>query len=214
MLNLLPKDLQTVLCLGAHSDDIEIGCGGTVLRLIELFPKARFHWVVFSGNHRRADEARASAVDFLAAAADPDVRTLDFRDGFFPYQGTEIKEAFEKLKAEIQPDLILTHTRQDRHQDHNKLWELTWNTWRGHLVLEYEIPKYDGDLTTPNAYVQLNETHARRKVELLMRHFATQSNKHWFTEDLFFGLMRLRGIESGGALPYAEGFHARKLCCF
>jgi len=160
---------------------------------------------------RRAKEARASARDYLRGAKDTTIRTFDFRDGFFPYHGMAIKEAFEGLKKEIEPDLIFTHCSHDRHQDHRLMCELTWNSFRGHLVLEYEIPKYDGDLSSPNCFIALDPKQAKRKAALLMRHFATQRNKHWFTEDLFLGLMRLRGIEANSGTPYAEGFYARKM---
>jgi len=211
MLKLQPQTVRNVLLLGAHSDDIEIGAGGSVLRLVELYPKAHFHWVVMSGDARRAKEARASARDYLRGAKDTTIRTFDFRDGFFPYHGMAIKEAFEGLKKEIEPDLIFTHCSHDRHQDHRLMCELTWNSFRGHLVLEYEIPKYDGDLSSPNCFIALDPKQAKRKAALLMRHFATQRNKHWFTEDLFLGLMRLRGIEANSGTPYAEGFYARKM---
>lgn len=201
-----------VLCLGAHSDDIEIGCGGTVLRLCELYPRISFDWVVFSGDGARADEARRGAELFLGdALRRANVAVLGFRDGFFPDQWSAIKEYFEALKAEVQPDLILTHRRADLHQDHRVIAELTWNTFRGHLVLEYEIAKYDGDLGSPNVFVPLDAGIRQRKVEYLMTAFATQRDKRWFTEETFLGLMRLRGIECAAAEGYAEGFYGRKL---
>lgn len=200
---------RRVLALGCHSDDIEIGCGGTLLRLIELEPELEIRWIVFSAIGPRGDEARASAADFLRGAASSEVTTFEFRDGFFPANVAEIKERFEEVKAGFTPDLVLTHTRKDLHQDHRLICELTWNTWRNHLILEYEVPKYDGDLASPNVFVELSEELCRRKTELLERHFASQRGKHWFDEDLFRSLMRIRGMESG--TRYAEGFYGRKL---
>jgi LmbE family N-acetylglucosaminyl deacetylase len=198
-----------VLAVGAHSDDIEIGCGGTLLRLAEEHERVRVVWVVLSGDDGRAGEARASAEDFLAGA-DGDVRLAAFRDAFFPHD-PGVKEYFEELASGFSPDLVLTHARPDLHQDHRLVNELAWNTFRDHLVLEFEIPKYDGDLAAPNVFVPLTERHARRKAELLMRHFASQRSKHWFTEELFLGLMRIRGAECRAPDGYAEAFFGRKL---
>jgi LmbE family N-acetylglucosaminyl deacetylase len=203
-----PPALKQVLCLGAHSDDIEIGCGGTILKLIEVFPEIQFHWVVFGAIGSRQAEAIASAHTFLKGAAHKTVEVKGFRDGFFPYIGAEIKDAFEQLKQQVVPDLILTHYRQDLHQDHQLIANLTWNTFRQHLILEYEIPKYDGDLGSPNMFVHLDESLQQRKITYLMEHFATQANKHWFTEETFRSLLRLRGIESNH--QYAEAFYCRK----
>jgi LmbE family N-acetylglucosaminyl deacetylase len=200
-----------VLCLGAHSDDIEIGCGGTILRLIAEGWKLDVRWVVFCSNETRGEEARGSAKDFLAGVDQHSISIERFRDGFLPYSGPPVKEHFEELKKETSPDVIFTHTRADLHQDHRLMCELTWNTFRDHLILEYEIPKFDGDLGLPNFFVHLDEKVARRKVELLMKHFGTQRSKHWFTEDTFLGLMRLRGVESRSLTHYAEGFHCRKV---
>jgi LmbE family N-acetylglucosaminyl deacetylase len=200
-----------VLCLGAHSDDIEIGCGGTLLRLLAEGWKLDVWWIVLCSNEKRGDEARKSASEFLAGAAHEAIFVEKFRDGFLPYSGPPVKEYFEELKKEKSPDVIFTHTRADLHQDHRLVCELTWNTFRDHLILEYEIPKFDGDLGLPNFFVHLDENIARRKVELLMRHFGTQRSKHWFTEDTFYALMRLRGIESRSPTRYAEGFHCRKV---
>ncbi len=199
-----------ILCLGAHSDDIEIGCGGAMLTLLGAYPGSRVRWVVFSGVAERAAEARASAGDFLAAAGERDVRTLDFRESFFPHDGAAIKSAFESL-TDFQPDLIFTHRGQDRHQDHRLIAELTWNTFRNHLILEYEIPKYDGDLASPHAFIALDAEVCREKCRLLQKHFASQATRHWFDEELFLGLMRMRGMESRSPSGYAEGFDARKL---
>jgi LmbE family N-acetylglucosaminyl deacetylase len=200
-----------ILAIGAHSDDIEIGCGGTLLRLIDEHPGCEIRWVVLSGNEERATEARASAADLLRGAGRADVITEAFRDGFFPYQGEAIKEVFECLKVGFTPDWIFTHRRDDAHQDHRLVAELTWNTFRNHLVFEYEIPKYDGDLGTPNVFIAVDEAQARRKVDILLRHFATQRTKHWFTDDLFLGLLRLRGMEANAPTAFAEGFYCRKV---
>jgi LmbE family N-acetylglucosaminyl deacetylase len=199
-----------VLCLGAHSDDLEIGCGGAMLALVASGRPVSVHWIVFSASQVRAEEAEASAREFLAGAAATDVRVERFRDGFFPYVGTEIKEYFEALKPQCAPDLIFTHFRDDRHQDHRTISDLTWNTFRNHLILEYEIPKYDGDLGAPNTFVHLEEDVCRRKVAALTRVFQTQRNRHWFTDDTFFSLLRLRGIEAGSPTGYAEAFYSRK----
>ena len=201
-----------VLCLGAHSDDIEIGCGGTLLKLINDFHSMEIRWEVFSGQSARADEAAASAQWWLRDAASSSINLHDFRDGFFPVRWQEIKEQFEAIKAVYEPDLVFTHFRNDLHQDHRIINELTWNTFRNHSILEYEIPKYDGDLAVPNFYVPLDSDTAKAKVEGLMCHFKTQTAKHWFSEDLFSGLMRVRGVESSAASGFAEAFHARKIC--
>jgi LmbE family N-acetylglucosaminyl deacetylase len=200
-----------VLCLGAHSDDIEIGCGGTILRLLEALPLARFHWVVFSSNRVRRGEALRSANLFLKGAKSKQVTVRSYRDGFFPYQGAKIKSEFERLKKRVNPDLIFTHYRHDLHQDHRLLNELTWNTFRNHLILEYEIPKYDGDLGTPNVFVSLQESVCKRKAELLDQAFQTQRTKHWFSEGTFFALMRLRGVEANSTTRFAEAFYGRKI---
>jgi LmbE family N-acetylglucosaminyl deacetylase len=200
-----------ILALGAHSDDIEIGCGGTILCLLRRYPGSTVHWVVFSGSDDRQEETRQSADAFLADAAERDVRVAEFRDGFLPFQGTVVKELFETLKAEISPDLVLTHRLEDRHQDHRLVADLTWNTFRDHVILEYEIPKYEGDLGQPNLFVALDEAVVRRKLSLLMGIFGSQRSKRWFTEDVFAGLMRLRAIEAGLPGGHAEAFHARKL---
>lgn len=198
-----------VLCLGAHSDDIEIGCGGTILKLISEYPNLDIHWVVFSAGQQRAEEANASAKAFLEGVKEKNIVIKDFKDGFFPYQGAEIKPYFEQLK-EISPDLILTHYRQDLHQDHRLICDLTWNTFRNHLILEYEIPKYDGDLGNPNFFVQLDEQICQQKITNLLNYFQTQTNKHWFTAETFLAILRLRGIESKAPYSYAEAFYCRK----
>ena len=200
-----------ILCLGAHSDDIEIGCGGTILRLLEENPKAEVHWVVLGASGQRGSEAVGSANIFLANASRKQVVVKGFKDGFFPYIGAEIKEFFEELKRACAPDLILTHYRNDLHQDHRLVSELTWNTFRQHLILEYEIIKYDGDLGIPNFFVQLSERISRKKVQNLMQCFSSQRNKNWFTEDTFSSMLRLRGVECNATERYAEAFYARKV---
>jgi LmbE family N-acetylglucosaminyl deacetylase len=204
------RRLQEVLCLGAHSDDIEIGCGGTILELVAANPGLRVTWVVFSGDARREAEARRAARRFLSGAGTSQVVIRKQRDGFFPSQAPEIKEFFEELKLTAAPDLILTHYRHDRHQDHRTISDLTWNTFRNHLILEYEIPKYDGDLGSPNCFVPVGRRTARRKASDICSIFKSQVGQHWFTPDLFLGLMRLRGVECCAESGYAEAFHARK----
>lgn len=198
-----------VLFLGAHSDDIEIGCGGTILRIREQIPDARIHWVVFSAVDERRDELRASALRFLGEKGLERVHSFEFRDGFFPWEGERIKETFETLRGDLDPDLIFTHHLPDRHQDHRLVAELTWNTWRDHVVLEYEVPKYEGDLGQPNLYVPLGTEHAEGKIEILNVAYGTQLTKPWFDAETFRSLMRLRGVES--RTRFAEAFHARKL---
>jgi LmbE family N-acetylglucosaminyl deacetylase len=200
-----------VLCLGAHCDDIEIGCGGTLLRWLEERPDLEVRWAVFSSDPRRAAETRASARRFLGSETDKRVSLHDFRDGFLPYHGSEVKDAFERLKAEFAPDVVFTHHRADLHQDHRLVSELTWNTFRGPLVLEYEIPKWDGDLGQPNAYVPLAPRHLERKIEILLGEYRTQRDKAWFEPETFRALARLRGMEAAVPERYAEAFYARKL---
>jgi LmbE family N-acetylglucosaminyl deacetylase len=200
-----------VLALGSHSDDIEIGCGATLLALTRALPEVEITWVVLGAEGRREGEARASAKTFLAAAPRVKVVVHGFRDGFFPYVGGEVKDVFEELKSRLDPDLIFTHARQDLHQDHRLVCELTWNTWRDHLILEYEIPKYDGDLGTPNVFMPVSEEIAREKVRLVLDAFESQTEKHWFDEQLFLGLMRVRGMEGRSPSGYAEAFTCRKL---
>ncbi len=198
-----------VLCLGAHSDDIEIGCGGLLLTLARS-RRLSVDWVVFSATGARAAEARRGASLFLEGVERRRLTLHRFRDGFFPYEGASIKTAFERLKRSVAPDLVLTHCRDDRHQDHRVLSDLAWNTFRDHWILEYEIPKYDGDLGTPNLFVPVDEATGRRKVALLRQAFATQRSKDWFTDDTFLGLMRLRGMECRAPGGYAEAFYSRK----
>jgi LmbE family N-acetylglucosaminyl deacetylase len=205
-----PGDRLSVLCLGAHSDDIEIGAGGTLLSWLDRGIRLDVHWCVLSGIDQRGAEAKASATDFLAAAANRTIEIMTFRDGFFPEQGEEIKSWFERLKGRVNPDVILTHRRDDAHQDHRQVNRLVWNTFRDHLVLEYEIPKWDGDLGRPNLYMPVSASLMQRKVELLMSHFGSQRSKQWFDPETFLGLARLRGMECR-AERYAEGFVVRKM---
>ena len=200
-----------LLCVGAHSDDIEIGCGGTILRLLEDNPDVGVRWVVLGAAEQRVNEAVESANLFLADARRKEITIKGFRDGFFPYIGAEIKDFFEELKRESSPDLILTHYRQDLHQDHRLVSELTWNTFRNHLILEYEIVKYDGDIGSPNFFVHLSDSICRKKVQNIVKCFASQKHKNWFTEDAFFSILRLRGLESNAPHRYAEGYYCRKI---
>jgi LmbE family N-acetylglucosaminyl deacetylase len=200
-----------VLCVGAHSDDIEIGCGATLLKLAGRRPRPEFRWVVWSAAGDREREARRGARKFLGPAAAEAVRVHAFRDGYFPAQFAEIKEAFESVAREFRPDIIFTHARDDRHQDHRVVSDLTWNTFRRQLILEYEIPKWDGDLGRPNLYVPVSKVTAGRKTRALLSVFGTQRSKDWFSEETFLGLMRLRGMECRAADGHAEAFYARKI---
>jgi LmbE family N-acetylglucosaminyl deacetylase len=205
-----PDRALRLLCLGAHSDDIEIGCGGTILRLLAEHEDVEVHWVVLGASGQRDVEARKSAGLFLENAGRKTVIVEHFKDGFFPYRGEQVKAFFEQLKAQTSPDLVLTPYRHDRHQDHRLVSELTWNTYRDHFILEYEIAKYDGDLGQPNLFVPLDEATCRRKTDLLMDCFPTQHGHDWFTPDAFLALARLRGIECKAPGRYAEAFHCRK----
>lgn len=201
----------TILFLGAHCDDIEIGCGGTILRLREERPDADLRWVVLSSSPERRKEAEASAARFLGARGASQLVVESFRDGFLPYIGAEVKDAFERLKGEIHPDLIFTHHREDLHQDHRMVNELTWNTWRDHVILEYEIPKYDGDLGRPNVFAPLRADQVEAKVKTVIDAYSSQTDKSWFDADTLRGLMRLRGVECNAPERFAEAFYARKL---
>ncbi len=204
------KDPFVVLCLGAHSDDIEIGCGGTLLHLQQAVPGLKFHWVVFSALGVRGQEA-AKAAELFASDCDKKLLLKNYPDGFLPYHGTEVKDFFEEMKGQVNPDLIFTHWQGDAHQDHRLVSELTWNTFRNHLILEYEVPKYDGDMGRPNVFVPLEAPLPDRKVSHLLEAFASQRAKPWFDAELFKGLMRIRGMESNSPSGYAEAFHCRKL---
>jgi LmbE family N-acetylglucosaminyl deacetylase len=201
---------RRVLAIGCHSDDIEIGCGGTLLTLASSNPEVEVDWIVLAATGEREREARASAESFLTGVAAARVEVHGFRDGFLPYVGAEVKEVFEALKRRVDPQIVLTHTGYDFHQDHRLACELTWNTFRNHLILEYEIPKVDGDLGRPNVYLPLTAEIVDQKLALLEQHFETQSGKHWFDRETFLGLMRLRGLEAVAAERYAEAFTCRK----
>jgi LmbE family N-acetylglucosaminyl deacetylase len=200
----------TVLCLGAHCDDIEIGCGGTLLHLKAAHAQIKFYWVVFSASGSRSQEA-AKAAGLFTAGSEKQIILKDFRDSFLPYSGGQIKEFFEELKTAVNPDLIFTHWGNDAHQDHRLISDLTWNTYRNHLILEYEIPKYDGDLGRPNLFVPLEPDKYQEKIRCIMEAFQSQHGKHWFQQDTFLSLMRLRGMECSASSNYAEAFHCRKL---
>ena len=200
-----------VVFLGAHSDDIEIGCGGTILRLIRENPLIEVTWVVFSALGERGEEARKSAQEFLKDVQNKQILVYQFKDGYFPHRGAEIKDIFEQLKHDLAPDVIFTHYRQDLHQDHRTLCELTWNTWRDHFILEYEIPKYDGDLGSPNFFVHLDKDLCIQKTDALVRFFQTQGNKYWFTAETFDAILRIRGVECKSSGGYAEAFYSRKV---
>jgi LmbE family N-acetylglucosaminyl deacetylase len=200
-----------ILAVGAHPDDLEIGCGGTILKLAKAFPSCVITWVVLSAAGERAEEARRSGEAVLEGAGDSRLIVESFRDGFFPYSGPDVKDFFERLKGEVAPDLILTHYRMDLHQDHRLVSELTWNTFRNHLILEYEVPKYDGDLGAPNFFVHLDPDLVQLKTKNLLTSFTSQTKRHWFTEDLFLSTLRLRGMECNSPSGYAEGFYCRKL---
>jgi LmbE family N-acetylglucosaminyl deacetylase len=200
-----------ILCLGAHSDDIEIGCGGTLLRLLGEREGSSVHWVVFSATPEREREANASAADFLAQAQSATVVVKTFPESFFPSAWLEIKKSFEEIKRAANPDVILCHHRKDVHQDHRVVAELAWNTFRDHVILEYEIPKFEGDLGSPNVYVPISRSLADRKVDLLLRHFPSQAARTWFRPDTFHGLMAIRAVECNAPEGRAEAFHAPKL---
>jgi len=204
------EQLLRVLAVGAHADDIEIGCGGTLLSWIRSGERLDVTWVVFAASGSREAEARSSAEFFLAGAVRSRILSHRFRDGYFPYDAG-VKDVFEQLKTEVEPDVVFTHYRDDRHQDHRVVSDLTWNTFRSHVILEYEIPKFDGDLGAPNVFVPLSAEVCNTKVEGLLTHFRSQAQKRWFTRETFLGLARLRGIEAGDSTGYAEAFYARKL---
>jgi LmbE family N-acetylglucosaminyl deacetylase len=201
----------TILCLGAHSDDIEIGCGGTILQLSQKYPNCVFYWVVFSAIGVREAEAKDAVSRFVPTDRLKGPMLKTFPDAFMPFMGSEVKEVFEELKGTVSPDLIFTHNRKDAHQDHRLLSELTWNTFRDHLILEYEIPKYDGDLGQPNVFIPLKSEACEQKVGYIWDSFESQRSKSWFRKDTFLSLMRLRGMECNAPSGYAEAFYCRKL---
>jgi LmbE family N-acetylglucosaminyl deacetylase len=201
----------TILCLGAHCDDIEIGCGGTLIELRRRHPRLRLVWVVFSGSGERERETRAAAAALLGSDANVSVEVRDFRGSYFPHCAADIKDAFEEMRSRVTPDLIMTHYLADRHQDHRVLAELTWNTFRSHAILEYEIPKYEGDLAHPGVFCPLSQETVEHKIETLLNCYPSQRNHQWFDADLFRGHLRLRGVECNSPTRFAEAFHARKL---
>lgn len=203
--------IRRVLCLGAHCDDIEIGCGGTVLRLTAATPDLDVRWTVFTSDAVRSKEGRAAAERFLRGAGRQAVEIHGYRDGFLPGCVAAVKEEFERLKRQFEPDLVLTHHRRDAHQDHRTIAELTWNTFRDHVILEYEIPKYDGDFGSPNVLVPLDEATALDKVHHVMECFKTQQAKPWFSRELFMAVLRIRGMEANAPDGYAEGFYSTKV---
>jgi LmbE family N-acetylglucosaminyl deacetylase len=205
------QPVRHILCLGAHCDDIEIGCGGSLLKLLAAQPGISVSWVLFSSDEKRRQETETGCRLFTAKAANTQLKFFEFRDGFLPYSGSEVKDAFEQIKVDLEPpDLIFTHYRHDLHQDHRLVSELTWNTFRNHLILEYEIPKWDGDLGNPNTFVHLPEAIGREKISYLQQAYNSQQTKRWFTDDLFWSLMRIRGMESNSPTSIAEAFYARK----
>ena len=205
------RESATFLFFGAHCDDIEIGCGGTVLRLAAEYPESRFVWVVLSSNSTRASEARESYAKFLESAAHRGLDIEQFRNGYFPYVGADIKDYFEQLKKTENPDFIFTHYQHDRHQDHRLVSELTWNTFRDHHIFEYEIPKYDGDLGSPNFFVPLTQETGERKADYIVECFPSQRSHKWFRRETFLALMRLRGVECNAEDGFAEAYYCRKL---
>ena len=212
MLNLsAAESLRRVLAIGCHADDIEIGCGGALLTLASAYPQVEVHWVVLAAAGERRLEAERSAAGFLEGVRGRRVEVHEFRDGYLPYVGGKLKDVFEELKGRVNPQIVFTHSSYDYHQDHRLACELTWNTFRNHLILEYEIPKVDGDLGRPNVFVPLSPTIVEQKLDLLEQHFPSQSGKHWFDRETFLGLMRLRGMEAVALDRYAEGFTCRKL---
>lgn len=206
-----PEKELNILCLGAHCDDIEIGCGGTLLKMIEDYDKIRIFWMVFSSNETRKKEAVSSADQFLDKVQNKDVKILDFKDGFLPSVWSDVKQRFENFKNEFSPDIIFTHYRDDLHQDHRTINELTWNTFRNHLIFEYEIPKYDGDLGNPNFFVPLDADHVKQKKEIILNCFKSQLNKQWLDDTLLTSLLRIRGVECASESKYAEAFYSRKM---
>lgn len=211
--DLLPdgKESVNILCLGAHCDDIEIGCGGTMLQFLQSNSNISMTWVVFCSDDERSREAARSFDRFSQNALHNKIVIHHFRDGFLPWLGLEVKEAFEEMKAWADPDVIFTHYREDLHQDHRLISDLTWNTFRNHLILEYEIMKYDGDIGRTNTYMPIDEENCRKKIDLIMDSYRSQKSKKWFTDDLFWALPRIRGMEINAPSRYAEAFYSRKV---
>lgn len=215
MLDMIPNKSENeclkILCLGAHCDDIEIGCGGTLLSLLDRNPNVELHWQVFTSSQERKKEAEEGARLFCQKAQSLSVHILDFPDGYLPYEGANMKREMEGVKASFSPDLIFTHYHKDAHQDHRKISELTWNTFRNHLIFEYEIPKWDGDMGQPNTFIELSQDIAQKKIDFLQQVYNTQKQKRWFTNDLFHSIMRIRGMECNSESQLAEAFYTRKL---
>lgn len=205
------EPIRRILCLGAHADDIEIGCAGTISRLLQELPGVHVSWVVLSANPQRVDEAKRSATQLLVAADSRQIQVADFRESFFPYDGAAIKGYFNSVIREQRPDLVFTHFGGDRHQDHRLVWELTWNTFRDHLILEYEIVKYEGDIGSPSVFVPLTSVEMQAKCDHLWTHFVSQREKRWFVPETFNAVAKIRGIECNAPDGYAEAFHCRKL---
>jgi len=206
-----PGETLRVLCLGAHSDDIEIGAGGAILSWIASGVRLDVNWCVASASGEREEEARRSAVAFLDGAVSASIEIGDFKDSFFPYQGERIKNWIGMIRSNCEPDIVLTHRREDAHQDHREIAQLTWNAFRNHLILEYEIPKWDGDLGQSNFYIPLSSGVLEKKMALLVKYFGTQRSKDWFDPETFRGLARLRGMECRAPDRYAEAFNVRKI---
>lgn len=206
-----PRSPLQILCLGCHSDDIEIGCGGAILRLAAEHPNAEFHWVVLSAIGVRASEAASAARQFISSNQLRKVLLMEFRDGYMPFAGAAVKDVFEELKKDYSPDIVFTHNRYDAHQDHRLAAELTWNTFRDHFILEYEIPKYDGDIGRPNVFFPLSMEECEKKVSVIEGTFRSQAGKRWFQRETFMSLMRLRGVECNAPSGYAEAFFGHKL---
>lgn len=200
-----------ILCVGAHCDDIEIGCGGTILKILESGKKVEIRWVILSSVSERQKEAKECAARFLDGAGESKIEIFSFRDGYFPYNGGRIKDEFETFSKAFNPDVIFTHFHADAHQDHRLVNQLTWNCFRNHVILEYEIPKYDGDLGRPNAYVELSAILAKKKINLIINGFQSQANKHWFSAETFQAALRIRGVECRASEGFAEAFYCRKL---
>ncbi|HYW35661.1 MAG TPA: PIG-L deacetylase family protein [Balneolaceae bacterium] len=205
------KEGLKILLLGAHCDDIEIGCGGTLLKMIEDYDINQIKWVVFTSNVDRKKEAVSSANEFLETIPNADITVFDYQDGYMPSAWPRIKDEFESIKKDFTPDIIFTHYRDDLHQDHRVVNELTWNTFRNHLIFEFEIPKYDGDLGTPNLFFTLQEEQVKQKNKIIFDNFKSQLNKQWFDEELLNAIMRMRGVECASETKYAEAFHTRKV---
>ena len=202
----------SILCIGAHCDDIEIGCSGTLLSFLQSAPDTTINWVVCSSTAERKQETELAARRLGIGKRQIRLHFLDFRDGYLPWSGAEVKDALRRVTSPMTPNLVFTHYGEDLHQDHRLISELTWNLFRDHLILEYEVPKYDGDLGRPNMFMPLDSDIADEKIRLLLESYPSQSGKHWFSDETFRALLRIRGIESGRNNRYAEAFYSRKTC--